>query len=206
MEDEGDKYHGCWTVMDPDRGSDYIMALNDPHPRSSASRGSCLVDRDGDDWVLNGVKSYWTSCGPCATWALAHPILPPHQPHSSARALVPLNPPGVTVSPPIDKVGMRDHPQGELIFENVKIPNHYMMAQAPEFGRTLAKMMVSCTSCHMGGTFIGLARAAFEEALKYCKERVQGKKLIIEHQLTRYRLYQDVREDRDRQGLPEGRH
>jgi alkylation response protein AidB-like acyl-CoA dehydrogenase len=191
MEDEGDEYYGCWTVMDPDRGSDYIMSFNDPDPASFGIEGFLIVDRDGDEWVLNGVKSYWTGCAPTATWALAHPVLPPHEgPHQLGGAVVPLNLPGVTQSPPIDKVGMRDHPQGELIFENVRIPNHYMIAQAPAFGSILAKVIISCTSCHMGGAFIGLARAAFEEALKYCNERVQGKKLIIEHQLTRYRLYQ----------------
>ena len=190
MEDEGDKYDGCWTVMDPDRGSDYIMSFNDPDPESFGIEGFLLADRDGDDWVLNGVKSYWTGCAPVATWALAHPVLPPHKgPHQLGAAVVPLNLPGITQSPPIDKVGMRDHPQGELIFENVKIPNHYMIAQAPEFGTILARLIISLTSCHMGGAFIGLARAAFEEALKYCNERVQGKALIVEHQLTRYRLY-----------------
>ena len=190
MEDEGDTYAGCWTVMDPDRGSDYLMSFNDPDPASFGTEGFLRADREGDGWVLNGVKSYWTGCAPVATWALAHPMLPPHEgPHQLGAAVLPLNLPGVTQSPSIDKVGMRDHPQGELIFENVKIPNHYMIAQAPEFGTILAKILICVTSSHMGGAFIGLARAAFEEALKYCNERVQGKALIIEHQLTRYRLY-----------------
>lgn len=190
MEDEEDKYHGCWAVMDPDRGSDYITAMDDPHPEEFGMEGFFKTERDGDEWVLNGTKSYWTSSGPCANWALVHPILPPHSsPQDIGAAMVPLTLPGVTVSPPIDKLGMRDDPQGEIIFENVRIPNHYMLAQAPEFGRTLVKMLVSCTSVYMGGMFLGVARAAFEETLKYCKERIQGKKPIIDHQLTRIRLY-----------------
>ncbi|HEY5531087.1 MAG TPA: acyl-CoA dehydrogenase family protein [Candidatus Anoxymicrobiaceae bacterium] len=190
MEDEGDKYDGCWSVMDPDRGSDWIMVMDDPDPESWGIEGFCMADKDGNEWVINGTKSYWTGSAPTATWVLTHPNIPPHRsPHDVGAAVFPLNLPGVTQSPPIDKVGMRDHPQGELIFDNVRIPNHYMIAQAADFGVLLAKVIICCTSCHMGGAFIGLARAAFEEALKYCKERVQGKKPIIEHQLTRYRLY-----------------
>ncbi len=190
MEDEGHEYHGCWCVMDPDRGSDYIMAMDDPHPEEYGTEGFLKAERDGDGWVINGVKSYWTSSGPCANWALIHPILPPHSsPLDIGAGIVPLTLPGVTISPPIDKLGMRDDPQGEIIFDHVHIPDRYMLAQAPEFGRSLIKMMVSNTSCYMGGMFLGVARAAFEETLKYCKERVQGKKPIIDHQLTRIRLY-----------------
>jgi alkylation response protein AidB-like acyl-CoA dehydrogenase len=190
MEDEGDKYDGCWCVMDPDRGSDYIMLFNEPDPESYGLKGFLIAEREGDGWVLNGTKSYWTSSGPCANWALVHPIIPPHRSaQDCGAALVPLDLPGVTNSGPIDKIGLRDDPQGEIIFDNVKIPDHYMIAQAADFGPTLMKMIISCTSVYMGGMFVGVARAAFEEALKYCGERVQGKVPIIEHQLTRYRLF-----------------
>jgi len=190
MADEGDKYHGCWAVMDPDRGSDYVIGMTHPNPEEFGIKGFCRADRDGDDWVLNGSKSYWTSSGPVSTWVMTHPVIPPHEKFTDlGAAVLPLDLPGVTVMPPIDKLGTRDDPQGQIIFDNVRIPNHYMVAQVPALSLPLMKMIISCSSCGMASFYTGLARAAFEETLKYCYERVQGNKPLIEHQLTQYRVY-----------------
>lgn len=190
MQDEEDEYRGCWTVMDPDRGSDYITSMTHPNPEEYGIRGFCIAKPAGNEWVINGVKSYWTSSAPCATWALVHPIIPPHRgPQDLGMAIVPLNLPGVTVSPPIDKLGTRDDPQGEIVFDNVRVPEHYMICSDSTLSRQLVKCLIANTSCAIASMFVGVARAAFEEALLYTQQRVQGGKPIIEHQLTKYRLY-----------------
>ncbi len=190
MDDTENNYRGCWSVMDPDRGSDYITAMAAPDPEELGTRGFCRAERDGDGWVINGVKSYWTSSAPCANWALTHPLVPPHEnPLDLGAAVIPLTLPGVTVAAGIDKLGTRDVPQGEIVFENVRIPGHYMLAAVPEMTTYMVKMILSCTSCAIASMSIGLARAAFEEALRYTHERIQGGRPIVEHQLTRHRLY-----------------
>ncbi|MGB4616657.1 MAG: acyl-CoA dehydrogenase family protein, partial [Dethiobacteria bacterium] len=126
MEDEEDKYRGCWSVMDPERGSDYIMAMSMPDPEKLGTKGCCRAEPEGDGWIINGAKSYWTSSAPCATWILTHPLIPPHEsPTHVGAAIIPVDAPGVTISPPIDKLGTRDDPQGEIVFDNVRIPGHY---------------------------------------------------------------------------------
>ncbi len=190
MEDEAGNYHGCWSVMDPDRGSDYIMSMSMPDAEKLGIKGFARADRDGDGWLINGVKSYWTSSAPCANWILTHPLIPPHHsPTDIGAAIVPTSLPGVTVSPPIDKLGTRDDPQGEIVFDNVRIPEHYMISSNAALASNMMKMVISSTSCGIASMAVGVARAAFEEALSYTQERVQGGKAIIDHQLTRYRLY-----------------
>lgn len=190
MKDEEDNYRGCWSLTDPDRGSDNIIVMTHPNPEELGIKGFLIARPDGDEWVINGVKSYWTSSAPCANWALIHPLIPPHRgPHDMGLAVVPLTLPGVSVGPPIDKLGTRDDPQGEIVFDNVRIPEHYMICSDSYISRQLLKCIIANTSCAVASMFVGVARAAFEEAWAYCRQRVQGGKPIIEHQLTKYRLY-----------------
>lgn len=189
MEDTEGKYHGCWPVIEEAHGSDYIIGMSYPHPEEFGSKGFVTADRDGDGWVINGAKSYWTSSAPCANYAFLILNLPPHSSVADVGGcIVPLTLPGVTQGAPIDKHGLRDDPQGELAFDNVRIPEHYMLLAEPAFGRFAAKGVISSTSCGMSCMFTGLARAAFEEALKYTRDRVQGGKPLIEHDVTKLKL------------------
>jgi alkylation response protein AidB-like acyl-CoA dehydrogenase len=83
---------------------------------------------------------------------------------------------------------LRDDPQEELAFDNVRITAHYMLLTEPAFGRFATKGVISSTSCGMSCMFTGLTRAAFKEALKYTRDRVQGGKPLIEHDVTKLKL------------------
>jgi alkylation response protein AidB-like acyl-CoA dehydrogenase len=106
----------------------------------------------------------------------------------SGAAIVPLDLPGVSKGPPLDKLGLRAMNQGEIYFDDVRIPKRYMVAE-PEQSVAIMDAVVAGAGAGMGATYTGLARAAFEEALKYCKERVQGGKPIAEHQLVQRKLF-----------------
>jgi len=189
MEDTEGEYHGCWPVVEEAHGSDYIIGMSHPHPEEFGTKGFVTADPDGDGWVINGAKSYWTSSAPCANHAFLIVNLPPHNSVACiGGCVIPLTLPGVTQGAPIDKLGLRDDPQGEIAFDNVRIPAHYMLLVDPTFGRFMSKGVISQTSCGMSTMFTGLARAAFEEAVKYTRERVQGGKPLIEHESVKLRL------------------
>lgn len=190
MKDEEGKYHGCWAVTEPEHGSDWLLAPSYPIPRE-LGKGQVTAVKDGDKWVINGAKSSWISSAPLATHALVH-VAFAETDFSMAEAglaLVPLDLPGVSKGPPVDKHGLREDPQGELIFDNVSIPEKYMLVLSPDFYSFFMNQLVSATSCFMAAAFTGLARAAFEEAYKYARERVQGGKPLIEHELIKLKLY-----------------
>jgi alkylation response protein AidB-like acyl-CoA dehydrogenase len=185
------KYHGCWAVTEPECGSDYLLSFEEsclPFVRE-LNPGQVRADPDGNEWIINGPKSSWLSSAPAATHAGLHVTLPPHDCLSTgAFCIVPLNQEGVTKGKPIDKLGLRESPQGDLSFDNVRIPDDYMIVRAP-FYELRVGQIIAVTSCFMAAAFTGLARAAFEEALKYTKERVQGGKPLCQHQSVKQKLY-----------------
>jgi alkylation response protein AidB-like acyl-CoA dehydrogenase len=101
--------------------------------------------------------------------------------------IIPLDLPGVSKGKPLDKLGQRALPQGEIYFDNVRVPKRFAVALKNEYYGNMAAAW-SYAGTHMGQIFTGVARAAFELALQYCHERKQGGKALIDHQLTRYRL------------------
>jgi alkylation response protein AidB-like acyl-CoA dehydrogenase len=109
-------------------------------------------------------------------------------PMSSAIALIPLDLPGVSRGKPLNKMGQRALNQGEIFFDDVQIPDYYVLV--PEDLYAIAgDIIIATANGGMGSAFTGLARAAFEEAVTYCKQRVQGGKLLCEHQLVQRKLF-----------------
>ncbi|MEK7247865.1 MAG: acyl-CoA dehydrogenase, partial [Chloroflexota bacterium] len=102
-------------------------------------------------------------------------------------AVIPLTLPGVTKGKPLNKLGQRALNQGEIFFDNVRIPKEYMLAQGPMYNYVIDATMAGANA-FMGATFTGLARAAFEEGMTYAKGRVQGGKVIAEHQAVQLKL------------------
>src|SRR5208337_1729572 len=104
-------------------------------------------------------------------------------------AVVPLNLPGVSKGKPLNKLGQRALNQGEIFFDNVRIPRHYMVVNSDSYGQ---HTMATLTGANggMSTAFTGLARAAYEAALDYSKERIQGGQPICEHQLVQKRLFE----------------
>jgi alkylation response protein AidB-like acyl-CoA dehydrogenase len=108
---------------------------------------------------------------------------------SGGIALVPLDLPGVTRGKPWAKIGQRDLNQGEIFFDNVRIPVSYMICPDPEIYPVLLTAQLATANAWMGSCFTGVAHSAYDEALKYAKQRVQGGKPIIEHQSIKLKLF-----------------
>ena len=187
-QDREGKYIGCWAITEPQHGSDTLMVGTESFDKPEAA-GDCRARLDGDDWVINGQKSAWVSNGTIATHALIFLTIDPTMGMAGGGvAVVPLNVPGVTKGKPLDKLGQRALNQGEIFFDDVRIPRHYMLTEAEGYSGVL-NMTLATANAAMGALFTGVARAAFEEALAYTKTRVQGGKPICEHQLVQAKLF-----------------
>lgn len=188
LADRQGRYIGCWAITEPGHGSDTLMPGTKYFTNPDVHYGLTAA-LDGDEYVLNGQKSAWVSNGTIATHALA--FLGADRSRGMAGgavALVPLNLPGVTKGPPLNKIGQRALNQGEIFFDNVRIPKAYMLV--PPDAYTIAiEAVLAGANAYMGSVFTGVARAAFEEALVYTKGRVQGGVPISEHQLVQKKLF-----------------
>lgn len=179
---------GCWALTEPDHGSDTVT-LTERHFRDPALKPNCLARRDGDHYVISGQKAAWVSNGPIADIAVLFCTVDPGQGFAGGAAfLVPLDLPGVVRPKPLDKLGQRSLSQGEIYFDDVRVPASHMVVP-PEFYPLALETMLGYANAAMGQLFVGLARAAYEHALAYARQRVQGGVPIIEHQSVRSRLF-----------------
>jgi alkylation response protein AidB-like acyl-CoA dehydrogenase len=178
---------GCWAVTEPDHGSDMLGVMRSelrvPAP------GQIVARRDGAEWVLDGQKSAWVSNAPLATHAMLNVQLEPDRSlGQGAVCLLPLDLPGVTRGRALEKHGARPLPQGEIFFEGVRIPDRWLLARGDDYAAHVEQTLVAFNAA-VGALATGLARAAYEAALAYTKERVQGGRSIFEHQSVRARLF-----------------
>ncbi len=187
---ENPKIHGCWGVTEPEHGSDYLIALReDEELVERFGKASVIAEKDGDEWIINGQKSAWVSSAPVATHCGLHAQLKDAKNFLDQMfCIVPLD--NVKKGKPVDMLGMRDDPQGELFFENVRIPEHYVVVAPGFFYGVFLDQLLCLTSCGIAAFSVGLARAAFEEALKYARQRIQGGKPIAEHKNIKLKLYE----------------
>jgi alkylation response protein AidB-like acyl-CoA dehydrogenase len=179
---------GCWAITEPDHGSDQL-ALGEACFSSPDLRCSTQAKLDGDHYVISGQKSAWVSGGTISTVALLHPQIDRSKGIAgSGVCIVPLDLPGVTKGKPLDKIGQRDLNQGEIYFDEVRIPKSYMIAE-PDFYAEIFETILSFPNICMSIWSTGIARAAFEEAFSYCRERVQGGRPLMEHYNIKQRIF-----------------
>jgi len=186
-QDREAKYIGCWAITEPHHGSDSLLIGSDQFQREELAF-DLQARLDGDEWVINGQKSAWVSNGTIATHALTFLGVDRSRGMAgSGVAVIPLDLPGVSRGKPLNKLGQRALNQGEIFFDNARIPKHYMLVQ-PEGYPFIIDSVLAGANAGMGAIFTGVARAAFEEALNYCRHRVQGGKPICEHQAVQLKL------------------
>jgi alkylation response protein AidB-like acyl-CoA dehydrogenase len=187
-QDREAKYIGCWAITEPEHGSDSLLVGVEQF-RDTNITFQVGAKQDGDDWVINGQKAAWVSLGTIATHALTFLTVDPNRGMAGGGvAIIPLDLPGVSKGPPLNKLGQRALNQGEIFFDDVRIPRHYMLVEPMTYPMTI-DWVLSGANAFMGACFTGVARAALEEALAYCKQRTQGGKPLCEHQLVQKTLF-----------------
>ncbi len=188
VEDREARYVGCWAITEPGHGSD-TLGVGRAEFHDPAAAGACRARRHGDDVIVSGQKSAWVSNGSITTHALLFCTMEEQRGMAGgAVVMVPLDLPGVSRGAPLDKHGQRALNQGEIFFDEVRVPGFCLLAE-PDLYPTALELTLSHANSGMGAVFTGLARAAFEEALTYARERVQGTKPIAEHQLVQSKLF-----------------
>jgi alkylation response protein AidB-like acyl-CoA dehydrogenase len=181
---------GCWAITEPNHGSDMID-FNDQAIATGTERGklNCIARGEGDEYVISGQKSAWVSNGSIANSAALYCATETADGLSGGGIfLVPLGLEGVTRGKPLHKIGQRALNQGEIFFDQVRIPASHMICGPSDYS-LMTDMTLCMANSGMGMTFVGTARAALELALDYARERVQGGVPIIQHQSVKARLF-----------------
>ena len=163
------------------------FCLTEPHTGSDAAAITTRADRDGDHFVLNGVKQFITT-GKHAHMAIVFAVTDKAAGKKGISCfLIPTNTPGFIVGRTEDKMGQHASDTVQIIFENCRVPASALLGKEGE-GYKIALSNLEAGRIGIAAQSIGMARAAFEAAVRYAKERVTFGQPIIEHQAVNFRL------------------
>ena len=163
------------------------FCLTEPHVGSEAGGLKTVAVRDGDDYVLNGVKQFITS-GKHGDVAIVMAVTDKAAGKKGISAfLVPTQTPGYVVARLEDKMGQHSSDTAQIVFENCRIPARYRIGTEGQ-GLKIALSGLEGGRIGIASQAIGMARAAFEAALAYSKERIAFGVPIFEHQAVQFRL------------------
>ncbi len=180
----------AFGVSEPDAGSDV-----------SSLRARAVYDEAKDEWVLNGTKTWITNGGLANTHVLVLSVDPALGSRGHASFVVPEGTPGIRQGQKFKKMGIRASHTAEVVLEDCRVPGRCLLggkehlderlARAREGKRTSTQAAMAtfeATRPLVGAQAVGIARAAFEYALDYAKDRQQFGRPIIENQAIAFKL------------------
>ena len=163
------------------------FALTEPHVGSDAGAITTRAERQGSQYVLNGVKQFITS-GQNADIAVVFAVTAKEAGKRGISAfLVPTRTPGYVVARIEEKTGQRASDTAQVVFENCKVPAENLLGQEG-IGYRIALANLESGRINVAAQATGVARAAFDAALAYARERKSMGKRLIEHQAVNFRL------------------
>jgi butyryl-CoA dehydrogenase len=163
------------------------LCLTEPHVGSQADGLKTTAVRDGNDYVINGVKQFITS-GKNGDVAIVMAVTDKAAGKKGISAfIVPTNTPGYWADRVEDKLGQHASDTAQVRFENCRVPAANRLGEEGQ-GLKIALSGLEGGRIGIASQSVGMARAAFEAALAYSKERVAFGKPIFEHQALQFRL------------------
>src|SRR5438552_6983852 len=180
----------AFGVSEPDAGSDV-----------SSLRSRVVYDEAKDEWVLNGTKTWITNGGIADVHVLVLSVDPELGSRGHAAFVVGPGTPGIRQGQKFKKHGIRASHTAEVVLEDCRVPGSWLLggeekldarlarAREGKSSRSQAAMSAfETTRPAVGAQAVGIARAAYEYALDYAKERKQFGRAIIETQATAFKL------------------
>lgn len=171
---------GCWSLTEPEAGSD-----------AAGTRTKAVLD--GDEWVINGGKTFTTNAQRadiCVATAVTDPTLGTH---GISAFLIENGTPGFRVGRKENKLGMRASDTSEVLFEDCRIPKGNRIGKKGA-GFVGAMKILDGGRVSISALGVGLAQGAYEASLTYSKERRQFGSRISEFQAIQHKLSDMVTE------------
>jgi alkylation response protein AidB-like acyl-CoA dehydrogenase len=180
----------AFCVSEPDAGSDV-----------SALRTRAVYDEAKDEWVINGTKTWITNGGIADIHVVVASVDQELGARGQASFIVPPNTPGLSAGQKFKKMGIRASHTGEVVLDDVRVPGSCLLGGKEKLDERLARARegkrsnsqaamatFEATRPAVGAQALGIARAAYEYALDYAKERKAFGRRIIENQGIAFKL------------------
>ena len=166
----------------------FSYCLSEPDAGSDAGGMKTRAVRDGDEWVLDGVKRWITNAGESEFYTVMAVTDPEKKTRGGISAfVVEKSDPGVSFGAPEKKLGIKGSPTREVYLDKVRIPADRMIG-AEGTGFATAMATLDHTRVTIAAQAVGVAQGALDYALQYAKERQQFGKSIAEFQGLQFML------------------
>lgn len=202
-----------WWYGQMMEGAITAFCLTEPGAGSDAAGLSTRCVKDGEYYVLNGTKQFISNGGVANLYTVFATTDKKIGHKGICSFMVDRNTPGISVSPPENKLGIRSSNTTQVIFEDVKVPAKNLLGKEGD-GFKIAMKTLDISRAVVGAMATGVAQGAFECAVQYAKERQQFGKPIASFQAIQFMLadmalmcetarllYQKAASNQD-QGLP----
>jgi acyl-CoA dehydrogenase len=157
------------------------FGLSEPDAGSDVARMKTTAVRNGDEYVLNGSKTFITNAG-YANWTVVFAKTDPAKGHRGISAfIVPMDAPGVTIEEHLDKMGQRATDTSAFALQDVVVPAANRLGEEGQ-GFKIAMQTLDFTRPGTAIGAVGVAQAAYELAVDYAKQRVTFDMPIAMHQ------------------------
>ncbi|HWQ74067.1 MAG TPA: acyl-CoA dehydrogenase family protein [Syntrophomonas sp.] len=189
------------------------FCLTEPGAGSDAGGLATRCVKDGNDYVLNGTKQFISNGGVAGLYTVFATLDKKLGYKGMCSFMVDRNTPGISISPPENKLGIRSSNTTQVIFEDVRVPAKNLLGKEGD-GFKIAMKTLDISRAVVGAMATGVAQGAFECAVQYAKERQQFGKPIASFQAIQFiladmalmcetarLLYQKAASNQD-QGLP----
>jgi alkylation response protein AidB-like acyl-CoA dehydrogenase len=165
----------------------FSYCLSEPDAGSDAAGMKTRAVRDGDDWVLNGVKRWITNAGVSQYYTVMAVSDPEKRSKGISAFVVDKDDPGVSFGAPEKKLGIKGSPTREVYLDNVRIPGDRIIG-AEGTGFATAMRTLDHTRITIAAQALGIAQGALDHASAYVRERKQFGKAIAEFQGIQFML------------------
>src|ERR1700760_4681911 len=165
----------------------FSYCLSEPEAGSDAASMTTRAVRDGDFWVLNGVKRWITNAGVSEFYTVFAVTDPAKRSRGISAFVVERGDEGVSFGAPEKKLGIKGSPTREVYFDNVRLPADRMIG-AEGTGFATAMRTLDHTRVTIAAQAVGIAQGALDFALGYVKERKQFGKPVADFQGIQFML------------------
>jgi alkylation response protein AidB-like acyl-CoA dehydrogenase len=165
------------------------LCLTEPHAGSDVQAIRTTAVRRGDLYVVNGSKMFVTNGRSGNLYALVCKTNPEADPpHKGMSLFVAEKGPGITISRDIEKIGYKGVDTVEILFEDYQVPAENLLGGTEGHGMQQVLSGLEVGRINIASRAVGVARAAFEHAIRYAQQRHTFGKPICEHQAIQLKL------------------
>jgi len=163
------------------------FGLTEPDAGSDAGGTKTTAVLENGEWLINGSKCFITNASHAGVIVIAAVTEPGQGAKGISSFIVPRNAPGLSVSEPYEKLGLRASNTTELHFDNMRLPEDHLLGKRGEGFKQLLKVLDG-GRISIGALALGIAQAALDAALAYARERKQFGRPISEFQAIQFKL------------------